>query len=287
MKVFQLLKLQMQQALDVTIPIILELVVKSRFYFFREKNKRHALDKKLIISLTSYPARFGTLDLTIKCLLMQSVMPDSIVLWISYRHKNELPRRVINLQRFGLEIRFCEDIRSYKKIIPSLVAFPNSYIVTADDDLFYPKKWLQELVCELRMDTKEIVAHRVHRIQLGYNNKPMPYNEWILGISDSKASKLNFPTSGAGVLYPPDVFHKDVCREDIFLALCPNADDVWLYWMAALNGASQRRVSSRQHRLYCWVNTQSTALSCENVIRAGNDRQFSSMIERYGMDSIL
>jgi hypothetical protein len=35
--------------------------------------KRHGLDGELIVSLTSYPARYDTLHLTLGCLLDQSI----------------------------------------------------------------------------------------------------------------------------------------------------------------------------------------------------------------------
>ena len=45
----------------------------------------------------------------------------------------------------GLEIRFVKDIGSYTKAIYAFKEFSESIIVTADDDIFYPKDWLKKL----------------------------------------------------------------------------------------------------------------------------------------------
>ena len=45
----------------------------------------------------------------------------------------------------GLEIRECDNLRSFKKLVPALQTFPNAFIVTADDDLYFAPNWLETL----------------------------------------------------------------------------------------------------------------------------------------------
>ena len=54
-------------------------------------------------------------------------------------------RSVTRLRAYGLEIRFCENLRSYKKIIPALQEYPDAILVTADDDWLYTQDWLAGL----------------------------------------------------------------------------------------------------------------------------------------------
>ena len=60
---------------------------------------------------------------TIKTLLKQTVKPDKVVLWLAEEQfpqkENELPSELLELQNFGLTIKWCTDIRSYKKLIPA------------------------------------------------------------------------------------------------------------------------------------------------------------------------
>src|SRR3954453_22025150 len=82
------------------------------------RNKQqHGLPGKLIVSLTSYLPRFATLALTLRGLLDQSVAADRTILWLTREDRRNLPPDVISLVDYGLEIRECEDWRSYKKLV--------------------------------------------------------------------------------------------------------------------------------------------------------------------------
>jgi hypothetical protein len=103
----------------------------------------HGLPGPLIISLTSYPARFSSLHLVLRALLSQSVAADRVILWLDPGDEDLLPRAA---RLPGLEIRTCPNWRSYKKIVPTLLEAPEAYIVTADDDIYYRPDWLAGLV---------------------------------------------------------------------------------------------------------------------------------------------
>jgi hypothetical protein len=101
-------------------------------------------------------------------------------------------------------------------------------------------------------------------------------------VAAGDASALLFPTGIGGVLYEPGIFHPDVTRADLFQALCPTSDDIWLYWMAALNGARFRKIGPRR-RPITWFNSQHVALAAANAGNGtGNDRQIAGMVARYG-----
>ncbi len=261
-------------------PVLLAWKVQL-FFMWRRTSKPHGLQSPLIISLTSYPPRFNKLPLTLKCLLSQSMAADRIILWIAHQDKQALTPAILNLQKAGLEISYCDDLYSYKKIIPTLKNYPNSFIATADDDLYYWPTWLEEFVDSYKMDAKDVICHRMHRIRLGADNLPLPYSEWEGETQRIDASPLNFQTGIGGVFYPPGVFHSDVLNVDAFKKLCPRADDVWLYWMMRLNGGISRKVGV-VHPLYCWPTTQRTALWCSNVDQCGNDIQIRKMVDHYG-----
>jgi hypothetical protein len=103
----------------------------------RSGGRQHPLPGKLIVSLTSYPLRFATLPLTLRSLLCQAVKPDRIVLWVPHDDEPIIPEAVRRLTSYGVEIRTTDDIKSFKKIIPAVRAFPDAFIVTADDDVYY------------------------------------------------------------------------------------------------------------------------------------------------------
>ncbi|POR48566.1 hypothetical protein B0G62_114153 [Paraburkholderia eburnea] len=242
----------------------------------------HDLPGRLIVSMTSYPPRFPTLHLTIKSLLMQRVRPDFLELWVAEDDYHVLPGNVRELENDGLIIRLCEDFRSYKKIIPRLKESKNDWVAIADDDLYYWSTWLEELVGAVKPDKREVICSRCHKIEFIRPSLPAPYTGWIFNFVAPNEKDVIFPTGIGGVLYPPGVFFKDVCNQNIFRELCPTGDDIWLFWMAALNGATFRRSAARQ-RFVVWGGSQECALFNQNALFDNyNDRQIANMLKKYG-----
>ena len=115
----------------------------------------------LIVSVTSHPPRFGSLRESLRSLLQQDVRPTSVVLWLAPDELAQLPEAVLKLD--GLTIRQCETIRSYQKLVPALRAYPEAHILTADDDLVYPRSWVRSFV-DAYQGTREILVRRGRQI---------------------------------------------------------------------------------------------------------------------------
>ena len=76
--------------------------------------------------------------------------------------------------------------------------------------------------------------------------------------------------------------HEDVFREDLFLSLCPFADDIWFWTMALVNGT---RVKVVPHHISNFtpvyeVNNDES-LSAANMYGNRNDRQLAAILSRY------
>lgn len=240
------------------------------------KGAPHGLPADLTVSLTSYPARFATLHLVLRAMLSQSLRPDRVILWLDDGDQHLLPPDVTALP--GLTIAVCPNWRCYKKLIPTLAAEPGSYIVTADDDVYYPKDWLAGLV---RAAASGVVCHRGHRIRLDGQGLPLRYRDWQRNIDAPDQSHLIFPTGVGGVIYAPGVFHPDVCDADLFQRLAPGADDLWLYWMHRLAGSVPQKIGGR-FRIVEWPDTQRQNLRASNLSQDGNDRAIAALVAHYG-----
>lgn len=244
----------------------------------------HGLDAPLIVTLTSYPPRFAYLANTIRSLLDQTVAADQTVLWIAHQDMALLPGDVRALEAHGLIIRGCDDLQSYKKLIPALEEDPDRYFVTADDDVYYPENWLRALVDGARNHQAEVIAGRVHLAAIDALGRFVPYKEWelasdrlVAGTSDTRL----FPTGVGGVLYPPGAFSPEVTDRSLFLELAPRGDDIWFFWMARLAGTNQRRAGV-WFDITEWPRTQKVALYSENLLGKGNDRQLEAMFAHFG-----
>lgn len=238
----------------------------------------HGLPGPLVVSLTSYPARFATLALTLQGILRQSVQPDRVILWIAEDDLDLVPGDVLELS--GIDVRTCPDWRSYKKIVPTLQDHPDAFVATADDDAYYPADWLERLVAAARAGAA-IACHRAHRITLQADGLPAPYGAWRHNVDAPERSPLTFLTGVSGVIYAPGVFHPDVTRADLFSRLAPRSDDVWLYWMHRLNGVEAQKIGNRA-RILEWEGSQAQSLRAANLHGTGNDQAIAALISHYG-----
>lgn len=258
------------------------LQLRARVDMRLARPKAHGLPFPVVVSLTSYWKRFDTLAPTLRSLLAQDVRADATVLWVAAADMDKLPPEVRALERKGLLIREVADLRSYKKIIPALEAYPNAAILTADDDVYYPKSWLR-LICEAwSPDAREVLCHRAHRMKREGEGFA-PYESWDFEVTDNGPSPNLFATGVGGIFYPPGIFHPDVMHVDRLMELCPTTDDVWLNWMARLNGATVRKVGPKQ-RFHEWPGTQTAALQNQNFVEgSNNDRQLDNIVRAYGI----
>lgn len=248
--------------------------------------RSHCLSAPLIVSLTSYPPRYPTLSLTLKCLLTQTVLPDMVILWLAREDLDKLPQSIRDLERDTcLEIRICQDFRSYKKIVPTLGDFPEAFIVTADDDVFYPARWLEQLVGNWSGASNQIVCHRARRITKDSEGNWQPYKLWPL-LRDQRGQSVGYlPTGVGGVLYPPGSLDPEVLASERFTALCPNADDLWLYWMGRKAGAVYLHLGFNLTPL-SWRGSQEVRLGAANIRNSGNDVQVAALGKHYGFPSL-
>jgi len=246
---------------------------------------------RLIVSLTSFPERISEIHFTLYSLLNQKEKPDAVILWLAEEQFpgkwEDLPAEVLALEKNGLTIRWCDDLRSYKKIIPALENYPDDIIIIADDDVFYPDDWLLKLYQAHLKTPQAVIGHRLHRIRLNKRGRPRPYKKWSKNVTRTTPSFRNFVTGCGGCLYPPHSLHPDVIKREVFQDIAPHADDIWLWAMAVLNNVKIRTFWTR-HRKVLLVNperemrtTKELTLTKLNIAKDGNNRQMTNMITFY------
>lgn len=240
---------------------------------------------EFIVSLTSYPKRIHTVYHTIWSILHQNTRADSVILWLAkeqFPHGlDDLPIGLVKLQGEGLTIRWCDDLRSYKKLIPTLKEFPSAVIITADDDVIYDKSWLGGLIKAFTQNPMVVHCYRAHKLMVDWNGIA-PYKTWKMCISvpSGRSSYLYFFTGVGGVLYPPGSLNERVIDESLFSTLCPWGDDIWFWGNVVLNGYRIHVIKSK--KIYAEVyGTQEVGLWHENVDGHRNDIQIAAFIERY------
>lgn len=251
-------------------------------------------DHEIIVSLTTFEERIHNVHLAIESIMQGTLKPNKIILWLAedeFKGKR-LPRTLLLQQQRGLEIDYCQDLKSYNKLIPTLQKYPNDSIITIDDDAIYGYDLVERLVNTHIDNPNTICSCRMHRIKLNPNNKPISYSKWDFCIADEKKSPLNFPTGVGGVLYPPHCFTNDVFNKDTIKKICPDADDIWFYAMALIKGTKSKWVKNdKPGGYYIPIPTIGKALSQSNWYevngKSGNDIQFENVIAQYNLIELI
>ena len=200
------------------------------------------------VSLTSYGRRVGSaLPYTIVSLLRQTYKPNRIVVWLDERTWNDgnLPSNLRKLINYGLTVRYCEDIKSYTKLIPAIEAYPDDIIITVDDDIYYSKHLINRLVRAHKNAPTKIHCNTAHAIAFNKNQRMQPYNIWQHDIKKQNNTSVIFATGADGCLYHKKLFYKDLCNKELFMKLAPYADDVWFFFMAYLQGTKVSLISDK------------------------------------------
>ena len=256
-------------------------------FLFRIKPGRLADDNDIIVSLTSYGRRVkDCVPYTVYWFFKQKVKPSKIVLWLDDDIWNEgnIPVRLKFLSRFGLEIRFCKDIKSYKKLVYSLQYYPENSIVTIDDDLMYYKSLLKDLLNVAIDNPQSIIAMRCHQPAWEKRGESfLPYKKWRTASEEMKRIPC-MPTTGGGTLFPPHCFNEEAVKEDVFMRVCPNADDVWFWGMAILSDAHIVGIGKDMYypidAFYQNIH-KGSALEHQNVENNSNDTQIKAVFDYY------
>ncbi len=241
-------------------------------------------DETYIVSLTSYPARINEIWITIETILRQSFKPDKIILWLAGEQfpDRKLPGNLERLLTRGLTIEYCDDLKSHKKYFYACQTYPDACIITLDDDLYFDRNTIKNLVELHKEYPTYIVTNRAHRITF---NRDMvnPYRKWKHNVTDCNPSHLLLATGGAGTLYPPGSLHMDTFNKNVFRERCYYADDIWLKIMALRNNTLVV-TNSRYNKDFVSVrSTQKQKLVTINVLENANDEQFRNLLDYYGI----
>lgn len=251
----------------------------------------HYTNQDIVVSLTSYGRRIHEVALTIESLMQQTMKANRIVLWLSEDLKDRpLPQALVIQQTRGLEVKFCSDLRSYKKLVPQLKESPEDVIITVDDDMLFDYDVMDHLINAYRQCPSMIHSCRVRRMLFDNRGHLLPYDRWEWRCLKEGPDRLFFITGGGGTLYPPHCLDDEVFNDNVFLDLCPDADDVWFTAMAIKKGTIINKVFTRNELGEDYIKNHhplEQGLSEKNVKLFGNDRQLCAVFNRYNIYDLL
>jgi hypothetical protein len=166
--------------------------------------------------------------------------------------------------------------------------FPNSIIVTVDDDVIYDSEVLLSLYQSYLEFPDCVSCLRAHRITLDAYGKVRKYADWkwednsLLHIPSYQA----IATGCGGVLYPPNSLNREVFNIKELTARALFADDLWLKVMELLNKTPVVLARPCCDLKYI-EGSQDKALFHDNVQNGNNDLIMHDLLKRYSyFDSI-
>jgi hypothetical protein len=240
-----------------------------------------------VVSMTTYGNRIQSVHLAIESIGQGQIRPSRVILWIDDASLvDNLPIGIRRLQKRGLEVKLCNNYGPHKKYYPYLESLPEveAPLVTADDDLLYPRYWLKRLVKAFQQFPDVVNCHRA-RVMVLNQDGIAKYKSWELADS-MKPSFCHFAGGGAGAMYPLPLQRALKQEGTAFLDCCPKADDIWLHVQALRAGYKIRQIDKKQFRLVEIPGTQCIALNHQNLGGGGNDRQIETTYRASDLDRL-
>jgi hypothetical protein len=237
----------------------------------------------VIASLTTYPPRISKSWMAIETLLRQSVRAERLVLVLNNEEfpTRDLPRAIKRQTRRGLEILWAErNGRSHDKLIPVRAKYPGATIVTFDDDKYFPRTLLDELVSASMHYPGHVIGARGWLVRRADEHGDVHFGlGWTRATAGSAGSNL-FTPGGNGCLYPPDSLSSMVDDLDAALEVCPAADDIWFWGALQKNKSLVACLGLPAHRP---VSSLKDGPALSSIDPLEEDSQFQHALRHFGI----
>jgi hypothetical protein len=241
-------------------------------------------EKEIVVSLTSFPARMDKIHLCVRSLLMQNMKPDRIIVYLGDKEFEgiNLPETLTELFQYGVEVRFRKDLKPHTKYFYAMQDFPDAFIVTVDDDVYYRPNLIKDLYKAHQQHPDCVVCTRAHKM-LFQNGELLPYNSWDFETKDvNRESHLLMATGVGGVLYDPKLLCKEIFNEKAIEKLTLKQDDVWLKFMEIMSGTKVFAIPASKTKYVVGIwGSEKITLNSQNVGQSKNDIYISNVINYY------
>lgn len=262
-----------------------KLMINIIYPITQKFNKKYGLDEKsvVIISITTFPKRINSVWITISTLLNQKNMkPKKVILWLAEEQfpDHKLPYNLTKLIKRGLEIRYCEDLKPHKKYYYTMKEYPAYYIITVDDDIFYPENFVEMLMKENEKYPNTIICNWAHKITFNSIGEFNKYNLWEKSVNE--LSILTVPIGCCGILYPPNCLDEEVFNIKKLKKLALYTDDLWLKCMEVKKDILAININNNDIIFFNNLRSQFSGLWKDNVTgKNRNDEAWKNLMINY------
>jgi len=185
-----------------------KILEKSQLSFLKQfpkfKDDIKKRQKKIIVSLASYPQRFTYLPDLMNFIKNQSFPINKINFFFFKEHK-----KYYNLNIKDANIIYTDkNLKSHLKYYYAMQLFRDYAIITLDDDLGYSYDTFESLFNAYVENPNIISGRRAHLMTYKNNGELKRYIDWIFEYKFINESDFNLTlTNGAGSIFPPDILN--------------------------------------------------------------------------------
>lgn len=243
-------------------------------------------ERKIVVSLTSFPARVRYVPAAIGSMLRQTMKPDEILLHLGEKEFQSapVPESVLRLaEKSGVKIVFCEDIKPHTKYYYAMQSHPDDIVITVDDDIIYRPTLIEELYASYEKFPDCVSCVRAHKMRFDKEGRLLSYLDWIHEYN----YELNVPshqllaTGVGGVLYPPHLLHSEVFNKEMLKKTCLSADDLWLKVMEVMADTKVVLCADSKYPQEIIGGSQQVSLLAGNLNENKNDVQMQRILKEY------
>lgn len=239
----------------------------------------------IYVSLTSIYEKQTQLLETLKTIKKQNLQPNKCYIYLSvepylldtgFKNKNlnkNLQQYIDNNVVF--EIRWCENIGSYRKLLPLLKEKWNEdcLILTMDDDIYYNPNLINQAVSDYNKE-KCCIAYRGFTPNI--NNINLETLRYCKGQFKCIKHLYNFGNNGVGTVHHPSFYHKTgdlVFNLNYIYEYCRTGDDIWFYLCRIVNNIeTYLNTDFENYFKFNFENHKETAL-CHNYNYKNNTNE--------------
>ena len=192
--------------------------------------------RKIILSCTTTYERCHVFYYTLQSLVSQSLKPDIFLINIStapYLLDSGFQALPHWIESYSSAIQWVPNTGPYRKLLPAIPhASPDDCIVTADDDILYGPKWLEQLITAAEANMSSVVCCRARQMQKNVFGNWQNYRNWK--VVNQQHHGLDFlPTGGSGAVYRKRLLDTAFLTDPRCTEIAPTNDDLW-FKMASL-----------------------------------------------------
>ncbi|KAL6608569.1 hypothetical protein U3516DRAFT_837713 [Neocallimastix sp. 'constans'] len=240
------------------------------------------LDAPVIVTMTTYPAREKSIVIMLEHFKKQTLKPDLITVWLS---ETEYPKDItpVHLKPFVeegyIELHWIPTNTNIYKRHEIIKLYNNAYVITADDDIYYPETYIEEMYTNMVLTNKICV----------YNSHYDYFKKYKLEIKNNgKNDSLYVHIYGGLMGFPPFSFPLQLFDErhiKVKDKYYKTNDEVWLLSGLLENNDKIHSLNSINFNIekYNIENSQNTGLYKINIKHHVTEYMIARMILEFNL----